>query len=83
MTPALDWGLMVTIFCLLGLGRLLSRMEDKQLLSQKGFKSLKCIAATTMSLAVYKCSISTGRLAREEKMGAWPCDFKPFKAQTY
>jgi hypothetical protein len=41
-------------------------MEDKQLLSQKGFKSLKCIAATTMSLAIYKCSISTGRLARTE-----------------
>ena len=83
MTPALDWGLMVTIFCLLGLGRLLSRMEDKQLLSQKGFKSLKCIAANTMSLAVNQCSISTGRLARKEQVGAWPCDFKPFKALTY
>jgi hypothetical protein len=41
-------------------------MEDKQLLSQKGFKSLKCIAANTMSLAVNQCSISTGRLARKE-----------------
>ena len=47
------------------------------------FKSLKCIAATTMSLAVNQCSISTGRLARKEQVGAWPCDFKPFKALTY
>jgi hypothetical protein len=56
---------MVTIFCLLGLSRLLSRMEDKQLLSQKGLKPLKCIAANTMALAVNQCSISMGRLARK------------------
>jgi hypothetical protein len=40
-------------------------MEDKQLLSQKGLKPLKCIAANTMALAVNQCSISTGRQARK------------------